>query len=248
VSLFDSLVDDEEKAPPKKVKKVQESPRKPAKEEEDETESAGEEELLENGDVKMREPAPWAVENCPSCGGCGLNSKAGACRICLQRKTKDQPGEEGFEIVSEDGIYSVVPRAPREQEEKKAKRGRPPKAKEEEDPPEPEPLVLADTEKKRGRPLGRPILLINCTLEYDDEITDLHQLFTEVKAQLVAHEGVDNFYSVDVWKRRELIAMVGEKLAGEYRNKFIRCTTTDAEKLALVEALRPHSRVIQGVR
>lgn len=203
--------------------------------------------IWQNGEVKMTEPAPWAVENCPACKGCGLNSKGAPCKVCVSKSPKGAPKPDVYAIVVEDGFYIVLPTgeaapAPAAAAPVKRGPGRPRKTAE----PEPEPPD--DVEKPSpGRPKGMPLLLINCTLESGDDVIDLNEVFEFVGQQIAQHEGKNTFYEVDTWHRRELFALVAEKIADKYRNKWVRCCTANPDKVALVDALGPYSRVIRGV-
>lgn len=90
------------------------------------------------------------------------------------------------------------------------------------------------------------ILAINCAMTKNDgfEVLDLAEVFAHYSADLATTQGAKTFFELDPFKRRDAFAERGAAIAAELGNVIVFCNATTPDVKALVDALRPHAKMV----
>lgn len=90
------------------------------------------------------------------------------------------------------------------------------------------------------------ILAINCATTKNDglEVLDLAEVFAHYSADLAATQGTKTFFELDPFKRRDAFMDRGAAIAAELGNVVVFCNATTPDVKALVDALRPHAKMV----
>lgn len=143
----------------------------------------------------------------------------------------------------------------------------------EESAPAPEPEVEPETEPetapqieasaavaapatsgKRGRPAKGFILAINCAATSGIQkagsgrhVYDLHEVLQRLGEQMAESAGVESFYDLDAFSRRDALAKIAPALAAEFGADIVSACgigTGVSDAKVLCDALRPHAGMV----
>jgi hypothetical protein len=213
---------------------------------------------------------PWAWSECLACKGVGFASTGTQCRICLH-KTKFT-GTVSFEVLDDGAIAWAVDDAagvfmPPGQEaqvvvtEAKAV-VRPPKEQKIVAEPEVVPVNVSEVtpkpvegKGKGGRPRKGFILLINCgplkapsaRQNSGRHVYYLSELLPELGEEMAVGRGVDSYYEIDFFARRDLFAQAGEEIASRFGTDVVVAegvSTAPSDMKFLVDAIRPFAGMV----
>lgn len=213
---------------------------------------------------------PWADPECKACGQAwhnGFNSRGAPCRICLTTApAAGRPVElSRFVVVPFGWEEAAAAPAPAPTSA--------PAAKEEEPKPAPEaPDDTLDEEvaptiaeaaaqpPKVGRrkatdsnPHGagrKPktfTLLLGCApIRVSGKVLLIEDIFKQFRDELCEAKGVDNFWDLDAWRRKDAMSYVAEQIADRLGTATVVCTASSGSQdlKAFIDALRPYASTI----
>lgn len=209
---------------------------------------------------------PWAAADCRACGGTGFSSRGAPCRICdAKAKKAGRLPSSAFEILTEEGVIvwsngEIEGSVELVTEEVEAKETPQPAPKAEPKPEEPKPdSALAEAKAKakkavnpapakrgRGRPSKGFMLLIDCVpvkgigkVGGGKGVIRLDEVIHRYGAAMAADMGVESFYDVNAFDRRDQLCKVAEVLAAEFGTDMVVASTCNVEERELLKALRP---------
>lgn len=214
--------------------------------------------------------APWANPECAACKGTGISSKGKPCRACdvVAERTGGTPStnfdvweEEGALKWGEKGTGPVVEKPAKKKASKKASkktktpkedredveveraaiggRGLPTQAAEIADE---EPSVVEIDAAKTASGEGFT-LFINC-FPHGMETVDLATLLNTEMAELAKVKGVDSYYELNSFDRRDMLAQAVPEVARGLAGKSVVCLGAGQELKSYIDALRPHAAMV----
>lgn len=219
-------------------------------------------------------PPPWAKADCMACNGTGFDSGGNICRICSHKVIKAggtmnyslEPLGDGLVawVNNDAGESGISPLAsagtPVAATERKTTPTPPPAAEKPEEPDEDDEDDEDEKPSKSNGKVGRPkkgfVLCINCAPTRPTPgqrqgsgryVHHLVEILEELKPQLAEAQGVDSFFDIDFFTRRDLFAKNAEEISALFRTDIVvveNLANSPSDIKHLCEAIRPYAGMV----